>query len=177
MAMKCKYCGFDTHEDVIKAAFWTDKGLIVVEDIPARLCEGCGEQFFEEEITRRIQKALTYSETKAARQIRVPLYSMSQVQTAPASSCRRQEQGQAFLCEYCKSETVKDMVNSAFWTDGGLVVVENIPARMCPWCKEQFYDDETAERISQFRKSSPDSSGPVKQVIVVPVFSFADGDY
>jgi len=44
--LRCRYCGHDTYEDVIKAAFWRGDGLIVIEGISARLCERCGEQFF-----------------------------------------------------------------------------------------------------------------------------------
>jgi len=85
-SLKCKYCGFNTHRDFIKAAFWTDKGLIVVEDIPAQLCEGCGEHFFQEAITQKIRKVLTYPSAKAKRQIHVPVYSLGQVGKGKSNS-------------------------------------------------------------------------------------------
>jgi len=199
-ALRCKYCGCDTNKDVIKAALWTNRGLIVIEDIPARLCEGCGEQFFEEEITRRIQEVETYPVAKAKRQIRVPIYSMSQVggakrqrhpevsdqqHTASLESNYRQaneatqpiranqDSQETFLCKYCESETVEDLVKSAFWVDEGLIAVENIPARVCQRCSQQFYDDETAEQIAMLKKRRF-AAGTARREVSVPVFPLAE---
>jgi len=193
---KCKYCGFDTYQDVIKAALWTDGGLVVVEDIPARLCEGCGEQFFEQKITQRIEKLLACSAAKAKQQIRVPLYSMSQpglansiiVATRAVSTRGREamdeergprttgahpEHEEALRCKYCASETVEALVKSAFWVEAGLIAVENIPARICQQCKEHFYDEAIAEKITALQKgkSFPEAT---KQQVLVPVFSLVD---
>lgn len=199
-ALTCKYCGFDTHEDVIKAAIWTNKGLIVVEDIPARLCDGCGEQFFEEEITQKIQNVLKCPLTKAKRQIRVPVYFLSQGraakqqrhpevagqhhtdslglshhQTQRASEPVRanQDRQEPFLCKYCESGTVAELVKSAFWVDGALLAIENIPARVCQRCWQQFYDEEFAEKIAALgkRRSVPE---PATRNVSVPVFSLVD---
>jgi YgiT-type zinc finger domain-containing protein len=208
-ALRCKYCGCETNEDIIKAALWTNEGLIVIEDIPARLCEGCGEQFFEEEITQRIQQVITYPVSKAKRQIRAPVYSLSQVKVAkrqrlpeatsqqppcfPAQARRgappepichqanqiserigvKQDRQETLLCKYCESEIVKDMVKSAFWVDGGLLAVENVPARVCQRCRQQFYDDETAEKIATLGKGRF-VSGTTRRDVWVPVFSLAD---
>jgi len=220
-ALRCKYCGCETNEDIIKAALWTNEGLIVIEDIPARLCEGCGEQFFEEEITQRIQQVITYPVSKAKRQIRAPVYSLSQVKVAkrqrrpvtphqpppcfPAQARTgtspeptyhqanqiserikvnkdRQDRLKAglipsraspWLCKYCESETVEDMVKSAFWVDGGLLAVENIPARVCQQCRQQFYDNETAEKITTLGKGRF-VPGTTRQDVSVPVYSLTD---
>jgi YgiT-type zinc finger domain-containing protein len=201
-APRCKYCGFDTHEDVIKAAIWTNKGLIVVEDIPARLCEGCGEQFFEEEITQRIQNVLTHLLTKAKRQIRVPVYSLSQVaapkherhpevageqyraslesthhqaKRAPEPVRANHDCQEAFLCKYCESGTVAELVKSAFWVDGALLAIENIPARVCQRCRQQFYDEQVAEKIAALERRRS-VLGPATRDVSVPVFSLADID-
>lgn len=202
-APRCNYCGFDTYEDVIKAALWTDGGLVVVEDIPARLCEGCGEQFFDEEITQRIEKLLACSAAKPKQRIRVPLYSMSQpglansiIVAGQASSIRRRgardegrgvrdegrgakttgahpQHKETLRCKYCASETVEALVKSAFWVEAGLIAVENMPARICQQCKEHFYDEASAERITAFQKgkSFPEMT---KRQLLVPVFSLAD---
>jgi len=179
--LQCKYCGCGTKNDVIKAAFWTDRGvpaergpgLTVIEDIPARLCEGCGEQSFQGEVIRRIQKVLTCPIAKAKRQIRVPVYSMSQVQPGKSDPPRRTkfEVPEAFLCKYCQSETVEDLVNSAFWMDGALLAVENIPARLCQRCRQQYYDEQTAERITTLNKRS---FATATRDVLVPVFSLSD---
>jgi len=210
-ALRCKYCGCETNKDIIKAALWTNEGLIVIEDIPARLCEGCGEQFFEEEITQRIQQVITYPVSKAKRQIRAPVYSLSQVKVAkrqrhpeapsqqppcfPAKTRTgaslepayhqanqiserikvnkgRQE---TLLCKYCESETVEDLVKSAFWVDGGLLAVENVPARVCQRCRQQFYDDETAEKITTLGKGRF-VPGTTRRDVSVPFYSLSDAE-
>jgi YgiT-type zinc finger domain-containing protein len=159
--LQCKYCACDTNEDVIKAAFWTNIGLILIENIPAQLCEECGEQFFEEEITQRIQKVIKNPVAKAKRQIRVPAYSLSKVQTTkkelrPKVSDQQQTtslestyhqakqttetiranrgRDETFLCKYCESETVEDLVKSVFWVDGGLLAVPY-------WAKVGLYQE------------------------------------
>ena len=199
-ALRCKYCGCDTNEDIIKAAFWTNIGLILIEDIPARLCEGCGEEFFEEDITQRIQQVIEYPEAKVKRQIQISVYSLPKVRTAkkefhskvpdhqqsasleltyhqaeqtaePARANHNHQE--TFLCKYCESETVEDLVKSAFWVDGGLLAVENIPARMCQQCRQQFYDNETAEKITILRKGMF-VPGTTRRDVSVPVYSLAD---
>jgi YgiT-type zinc finger domain-containing protein len=39
----CAYCGAETRQDSVKAAFCGPQGWVVVEDVPARVCPGCGE--------------------------------------------------------------------------------------------------------------------------------------
>lgn len=47
--MTCTSCGGeDVHRTEIRSAFWHDDRLVVVEDIPALRCDGCGEQFFDD---------------------------------------------------------------------------------------------------------------------------------
>lgn len=155
--LRCKYCKYDTHEEVIKAAFWMDNGLIVIESIPARLCKGCGEQFLDEQITRRIQELLKNPTTEPERLIRVSVYDLPQLESMGKHRhpCQKQagaeqiKDSQASLqCKYCESETVEELVKSAFWVDEQLIAVENIPARVCQECEVHFYDDETAETIA-----------------------------
>jgi len=183
-SLRCKYCGCETNEDTIKAAHWTKKGLIVIEDIPARLCQGCGEEFFKKETAQRIQKIVTYPAAKAKRQIRVPVYSLSKVLTAekhrPAAVSARQntmlpESGcrETFLCRYCESATVEQTVNSVFWVDGGLIAIENIPARVCQQCREQFYDDQTIEKMTTLGKRGF-VPGTARRDVLVSVFSLAN---
>jgi YgiT-type zinc finger domain-containing protein len=175
---QCKYCGCETNEDVIRAALWTNNGLIVIEDIPTRLCEGCGEQFFNEEVTQKIQQATTYPIVKAKRQIRVPVYSLLQVESEKRRRHSEpirvdQDREEIFLCKYCESETVEGLVKSAFWVDGAWVAIENIQARVCQQCRQQFYDDKTIENISELNKRRF-VAGTKRRDLLVPVFSLAD---
>ena len=57
-AYVCKYCGSDTCDELVKSAFWADRGLVAVEDVPARVCRQCGERFYDERTTWKIEKVL-----------------------------------------------------------------------------------------------------------------------
>ena len=45
----CEYCGSsDLRAQFVRSAFWHDERLVVVEDIPALVCEACHEQFYDD---------------------------------------------------------------------------------------------------------------------------------
>jgi len=173
--LRCKYCGYDTEDDVIEAFFWTDNGPIVIEGVPARLCKGCGEQFLDEQITQRIQKLLKSPTAEPERQIRISVYDLPQLESVGKRrqfhSIGANKDSQASLrCKYCESETVEELVKSAFWVDGQLIAIENIPAQTCQECKAQFYDDETAETIARLDKLKAVPDGARREA-TVSVFS------
>lgn len=197
---RCKYCGFETHHNVIQAAFWTVRGLIVIEDIPAFLCDRCGEQFFEERIPRLVKQAMTSPAIKPRRQIHITVFSAKELQAANwrgdtqasdegratsfgSTRCRPSRAFQpttmdhdfrdTFLCRYCGSQTVENIVKSVFWIHSEPIVVEGIPAKVCQRCGQQFYDDETAERIASLEESRCGAATLSKKMLV-PIFSLAD---
>ncbi|MHC4636570.1 MAG: YgiT-type zinc finger protein [Planctomycetota bacterium] len=178
VTQRCKYCGCDTNEDVIKAAFWSDRGLTVIEDIPVQLCDRCGEQFFDEETTQRIQQLITHPVAKAKRKIQVPSYSMSKV-TAKRKECYPESirvnlnYQETFRCKYCESETVEESVKSAFWVDGELLAVENVPARVCKLCRQPFYDEKTADKITELHGRRLVQETPRRYVSAL-IFSLTD---
>jgi YgiT-type zinc finger domain-containing protein len=170
--LRCEYCGYDAYEDIIEAAFWTDDGLIAIEAIPARLCSGCGEQFFDEQVTERIRKLLKNRIAEPEREIRIPVYDFPQVESIGkhrrSQSIRANKDFQAILwCKYCESETVDELVKSAFWVDERLIGVENVPARVCQECEAHFYDDETAEKIAALEKLSAVPAGSRRDVMAL----------
>jgi len=177
-AQRCKYCGYSTREDVIKAAFWMNDGLIIVEDVLAQVCEGCAEQFLDEETTQQIQKLLKNPTEEPRRQIWVSVYDLSRLDSMSKrhrlQSIKVKRDPEINLqCKYCESETVEKLVKSAFWVNERLIAVENIPARVCQECKVQFYDDETADVISTLERirAVPDAA---RRNVTVTVFSLPD---
>jgi len=176
--LQCKHCGCDTQEDVIRAAFWTDNGLIVVEGIPAWLCQQCGEQFFDEQITQKIEKLLKNPGVEPERQIQISVYDLPRLQSiaecrqSPSIRANRDSQTSR-QCTYCESEIVEERVKSVFWVNEQPIAIENIPAWVCPHCKVQFYNDETAEIIAALERPRPDPAGVTREV-TASVFSLAD---
>ena len=43
-----------------------DNSLVVIKDVPAHICENCGEQFFDAEITREVMQKAEESVQKGA---------------------------------------------------------------------------------------------------------------
>ncbi len=76
-------------------------------------------------------------------------------------------------CTCCGAEDVRQAnVRSAFWHDGRLVVVDDIPALQCRRCGEQFYDDATILSLDLMRGHG--FTQPARTHVSVPVFSFLD---
>jgi YgiT-type zinc finger domain-containing protein len=73
-AFACRYCNCRTCQDTVRAAFWQDERLVAIEGIPARVCEGCGEQFYDEQTTRKIEKILRDPACKPRRTVLVPVF-------------------------------------------------------------------------------------------------------
>ncbi len=201
-ASRCEECGGDTRENVVRAAIWTDRGLVAIEDIPARVCDRCGEPLFNEAIARTIADLTERGlpPESLAREIVVPVFSLSEVEVPqgpgrpevpdepeeqvvestftgrePAAEEMEddQENQEAFSCQTCGSETDAEVVRSAFWGAEGLVAVEDMPARVCRGCGERFYDDETTWKIHALAEHGS-AAHEVRREILVPVFSLSE---
>ncbi len=77
-AVPCPQCGKVTRSDFVKTAMWKNESMFVVEDIPARVCDSCREQFYDEEITDMLRR---FTEDGAPfadleREILVPVYKL-----------------------------------------------------------------------------------------------------
>jgi len=80
--IRCEFCGSATHEDVVNMCHWEAGKLIVIEDIKARICDQCQEQFYDAETTWKIDKLRQegFEPEKAERIIQVPVFSLKRVQ-------------------------------------------------------------------------------------------------
>jgi YgiT-type zinc finger domain-containing protein len=52
-------------------------------------------------------------------------------------------------CAMCGGSTKKGRVTVSIDTGDGVVVVRNVPARVCSQCGEEWIDDKSAERVEQ----------------------------
>ena len=84
-ALSCTHCGASTREDFVKAAFWGKRGLIAIESIPARVCERCGEQFYDEKTAHRIETLVSSSIPVPQREMVVPVFSLADVEKAESN--------------------------------------------------------------------------------------------
>lgn len=73
--MKCLVCHHEMTERRIALDLRVGEELIVVEEVPATICENCGEQVFTPEVTRQVQAAVK-KRKKAVRTMVVPVLSL-----------------------------------------------------------------------------------------------------
>jgi YgiT-type zinc finger domain-containing protein len=144
--------------------------LTAVEDVPARVCETCGEQSFDEEAARRIERVLASPTAEPIRELRVPVLSLADIEM---TLTERPEGPLDLRCKHCNAPTEEDVVRSVLWIGGGLVAVEDIPARICPECKEPYYDAQTVRKIVELAgDGSP--ADMAKRELAVRVFSLTE---
>ena len=75
-AFACTFCGSATVTDRGRLTLWTGDTLSVVEGVPARVCSGCGETFYGEDVAARVERVqLTGpSGPRPRRTIEAPVY-------------------------------------------------------------------------------------------------------
>jgi YgiT-type zinc finger domain-containing protein len=89
-----------------------------------------------------------------------------------ASFVETEIMGEEIICTLCGVAGVQPtLARSAFWNNDRLVVVEDIPALVCPNCHEQFFGDDVAMTIDLMRGGGFPVTEASK-VLSVPVFSF-----
>ena len=73
--MKCDICaGTRAFSLITYTIFYHDKPVII-ENVPAEVCQQCGEQFFEPETVEQLQK-IVWSKKKPKRTIKTPVYDL-----------------------------------------------------------------------------------------------------
>jgi YgiT-type zinc finger domain-containing protein len=73
--MKCAICGGIQKEEATKLELWVDGKLIVIEDVPAKVCENCGEKYFSATVSKQVD-VLLESAGEAKRKLEVPVFSL-----------------------------------------------------------------------------------------------------
>ena len=70
---KCYFCGGEVLEKRITVDYrWGDELVAVIKNVPAGVCEVCGEQYFKAHIVKEMER-LVHSKKKPKKMIRVPL--------------------------------------------------------------------------------------------------------
>ncbi|MBE3573464.1 MAG: type II toxin-antitoxin system MqsA family antitoxin [Moorella humiferrea] len=73
MVSKCYLCGGKTVKKLVTAENWWGDKLTLVEDVPAWVCEDCGEKYFDADVCR-VLDAMRETPPVEKRFIRVPVY-------------------------------------------------------------------------------------------------------
>lgn len=73
----CTSCaGGSLAAEKVKAAFWEGERLVVVDGIPALVCQSCGERYYEDETAMRLDflRGTGFPPDKAVRTMSVPVF-------------------------------------------------------------------------------------------------------
>ena len=76
MVTRCYFCGGKTKRGRVRAENWWGDTLAFVENVPAWVCEDCGEPYFEAETCRELDR-LRQAPPPARQTIQVPVYTFS----------------------------------------------------------------------------------------------------
>lgn len=76
-------------------------------------------------------------------------------------------------CTYCQKPTTADHGRLTLWIDGRLMIVEDVPARVCRGCGETFYEADIMVRVERLQLGSSERPEPVRKV-EAPVFAWKD---
>lgn len=70
----CTFCGGRVQERLVtKACWWGDQLVALVENVPAGVCDQCGERYYKAAVLKKIEAML--SEKKTPKAVRIPLAS------------------------------------------------------------------------------------------------------
>jgi len=76
---KCHFCGGEVLEKRITIDYrWSDKLMAIIENVPAGVCQVCGEQYFKAEVVKEMERIATSEETPK-RMLQVPLKELTVV--------------------------------------------------------------------------------------------------
>jgi YgiT-type zinc finger domain-containing protein len=74
--MKCDICGGTRAPSLITYTIYYDNKPVVIENVPAEVCQQCGEQYFAPETVEKLQK-IVWSKKKPKRMVETPVYDLS----------------------------------------------------------------------------------------------------
>jgi len=71
---KCSVCHSNTFLKNIRYTQWYQDELIMVENVPAEVCQNCGEEYFSPNTVDKIQKVI--EQHHASKTIKVPVFQL-----------------------------------------------------------------------------------------------------
>jgi YgiT-type zinc finger domain-containing protein len=79
VASPCPRCGAALIASTVRTVFWQQERPFIVEDIPAHVCSGCVEQFYDDDVSDALRSLAEsgFPETAARRNITVPVFSLA----------------------------------------------------------------------------------------------------
>lgn len=75
----CPRCGAGLAQSIVRTLLWHDDRPVIVEDVPALVCGGCQEQFYDQAVSEALQDlaSVGFPADAAVREITVPVFSLN----------------------------------------------------------------------------------------------------
>ena len=73
MISRCLMCGGKTVKKIVTTEYWWGEKLTLIENVPAWVCDTCGEQFFEPDVCKELDR-LRDIPPVVKKTIKVPVY-------------------------------------------------------------------------------------------------------
>ena len=71
---KCHVCGStNAHEELVSEVFQIDGRPVLVENIPAQVCERCGEEIFSKETVEKV-RLLVHGRAKPIKSVQMDVF-------------------------------------------------------------------------------------------------------
>ena len=76
--MLCPRCNGATVATTVRTAIWRGEELVVVEDIPAQVCQECVEQYYDEDVSDALRMLMErgFPASEAKKELQVPVFSL-----------------------------------------------------------------------------------------------------
>jgi len=76
----CESCGSSTHADQVNVCLWHGDRLVIVEKVPARVCDRCFEQYFDQLTVFKLDtlRGTGFPAAAATCVLQVPVYTFPQ---------------------------------------------------------------------------------------------------
>lgn len=76
--MRCAFCKGETKEQLIRYVQEFKGNVVIIENVPAEVCNQCGEKFIRPEVAAKIQR-LVWDQPSPKRKAEVPVYDLAEV--------------------------------------------------------------------------------------------------
>jgi YgiT-type zinc finger domain-containing protein len=79
--MACRFCEGELEERRVQHEYRWEGKLFVFEDVPARVCRQCGEQYFDALVVKAMEQAVL-EQLEPKRILQVPVFSFPELAAA-----------------------------------------------------------------------------------------------
>ncbi|MBU3967986.1 MAG: type II toxin-antitoxin system MqsA family antitoxin [Euryarchaeota archaeon] len=83
MTLQCPICGGQLKKDKIREDVWVERELLVIDNLPAKVCLHCGESIVDYNTMEKIEKIIEKFKHKEIASTKFAAYEIDAMATAP----------------------------------------------------------------------------------------------